>query len=189
MPTWETTLTDKNIPVREDEIPLIDSSVLAGLNGREKLSTIENIQKIPRSYGELYMLTETQVSITTQNTVTLIGGANWTDGNMNNFTGTIGGRLTYTGTPDIDVMVFFGASLEVDGEFTAEQVMNHAIPNGDTGGTNQGLISETIVPSENTGFEIFKGVKTNDFFEMGVSNRDSTRNIPVIKAKLVVMQI
>ena len=189
MPTWDAQLTSKADPVEEDEIPIIDSSVAVGVNGREKLSTISDIRKIPKAFGETYMLTETQVAISAQNTVTLIGGANWTDGNLNNFTATIGGRLTYTGTPDIDVIVFFGASLEVQGALAAEQVMNHAIANGDTAGANQGLISETIVPSENTGFEIFRGVKTNDFFEMGVSNRDSTRNIPVIKGKLVVMQI
>ena len=189
MPTWDSQLTDKALPVPADKIPIIDSAVAVGVTDREKISTIEDIQKIPTSYGETYLNVDRTVTISTQSTVTLVGGTDWVDGNLNNFTSTNAGLLTYTGTPDIDVMVLFGTSMEVLSPIAAEKIMNHAVIGGDTGGANNGLTSETIVPSEVTSMEIVQGLKTNDTIQMGVSNRDSTRNIGVTAAKLIVKQI
>lgn len=123
------------------------------------------------------------VTVSVQGTFYEVGGTSFSDGELERFTATSAGILTYTAEEDIEVQVLGTISLTKSGGGADELEARIAV-----NGTPISKLGATTQHTEATTIPIvaFAAISEGDTISLQVANNDSTANILVSRAELVV---
>mgnify|MGYP006276772953 CR=1 FL=1 len=147
--------------------------------------TVEIESDLATIYGQVYMQgNSTATTIASTATPVLVAGT-WTVDLSGNFTGTTGGRLTYTGTGTQVLRV--SAALSLDPASGSNQHISiYIAKNGSTiaGSRQEAHISHGADMNMSTTWQL--SLTTNDYIEVFVQNSTATNNITVSRAILSI---
>lgn len=125
----------------------------------------------------------TATAIAAIDTPVLVAGS-WVVGGTSLFTGTTGGRLTYTGTDDVVVMVNAVVDIE-PASGTAKGLTTKVYINGAATSSGRKVFADTAL-AQNAAVLWQATLSTNDYIELYVENNTDTIDVLVSGAVMVV---
>ena len=145
------------------------------------------IVSLSPSYGGLYVSTPTATSIGVAGTFVKVAGTT-TSTALRGFTMPQNNRLTYTGTPTIDVLVIGSVTMITAG--TSDDIAFRLAENGTTDATTQQV--RQIGTGSDQGSVSVQGnftLATNDYIEMWCTNEDDTQTVTANHMHIFAMGI
>ena len=147
--------------------------------------TIEISAQQAQLYGQVYMQGNSTATVVASTATAVLVAGTWTVDLSGSFTGTTGGRLTYTGSETQVVRV--SAALSLDPTSGSNQHISvYIAKNGTTiaGSRQEAHISHGADMNMSTTWQL--SMANNDYIEVFVQNATATNNITVSRAVLSI---
>jgi len=157
---------------------VFDATGIDQEDDRVKASQSEGIPD-SMSIGETYLDSTETVTIAVIGTPVIISGSSWVDGELQRFTATNAGRLTYTGRDPITVFVKGQATIEKVGG-GSDLLELCLFKNGTI--LPQPCFGTMSSDPTSVGAAAIVSLVQNDFIELFVRNQTTTANVTVSKA-------